>query len=109
MAYRLPFNKEELRYFLENETVFKRQPKLSIDMFIKYLFPEQLRGAQNNEERGASESSGSEDSFDTSTGGSAIRPSRASPAKAGHTNNRSNSIETSSYGGTTLMSGSVKS
>ena len=24
MAYRLPFNKEELRYFLENETVFKR-------------------------------------------------------------------------------------
>ena len=78
-------------------------------MFIKYLFPEQLRGAQNNEDRGASESSGSEDSFDTSTGGSAIRPSRASPMKAGQTNNRSNSIETSSYGGTTLMSGSVKS
>ena len=24
MAYRLPFTKEELRYFLENETVFKR-------------------------------------------------------------------------------------
>ena len=71
MAYRLPFSKEELRYFLENETVFKRLPKLSIEMFIKYLFPEQLRGAQNAVERGASESSGSEgnESIDTSTGG----------------------------------------
>lgn len=115
LSYRLPFNKDELRYFLENETVFKRQPKLSIDMFIKYLFPEKLRGAQNNEERGASESSGSEnDSFDTSTGGSAIRPSRVSQMRTnGHTNNtsgqRSNSIETSSYGGTSLLSGSAKS
>ena len=115
MVYRLPFTKEELRFFLENETVFKRQPKLAIDMFIKYLFPEQLRGAQNNEERGASESSGSEnDSFDTSTGGSAIRPSRASPMKTnGHAHNtsgqRSNSIETSSYTGTSLLSGSAKS
>ena len=74
MAYRLPFTKDELRYFLENETVFKRQPKLTIDMFIKYLFPEKLRGAQNNEERGASESSGSDnESFDTSTGGSRLQ------------------------------------
>lgn len=91
MAYRLPFTKEELRYFLENETVFKRQPKLSIDMFIKYLFPEQLRGAQNAEERGASESSGSDnESFDTSTGGSAaIRHSNVSPLRAmGQSNNR---------------------
>ena len=47
MAYRLPFTKDELRYFLENETVFKRLNKLSIDMFIKYLFPENIRGAQN--------------------------------------------------------------
>lgn len=108
MAYRLPFNKEELRYFLENETVFKRQPKLTIDMFIKYLFPEKLRGAQQNEDRGASESSGSEnDSFDTSTGGSAIRP-------GGHTRNpestggRGPSADTSSFGGTTV-SGSLKS
>ena len=74
MTYRLPFTKIELGYFLENETVFKRMNKLSIDMFIKYLFPEQLRGAQNEEMRGgASESSGSENSIDTSTGGSAIR------------------------------------
>jgi len=40
MAYRLPFTKDELRYFLESETVFKRIQKLNIDMFIKYLFPE---------------------------------------------------------------------
>ena len=50
LAYRLPFTKDELRHFLENESVFKRVPRLSIDMFIKYLFPEQTRGAQNLEE-----------------------------------------------------------
>jgi len=44
LTFRLPFNKEELRYFLENESIFKRIPCLSIDMFIKYLFPEQTRG-----------------------------------------------------------------
>ena len=109
MAYRLPFNKEELRYFLENETVFKRQPKLTIDMFIKYLFPEKLRGAQQNEDRGASESSGSEgnDSFDTSTGGSALRPARDT-RNAESTGGRGHSNDTSSFGGTT-MSGSLKS
>ena len=75
MAYRLPFNKDELRFFLEHESIFKRMPRLSIDMFIKYLFPEKTRGAQNLEEqRGASESSGSEnESVDTSTGGSNMR------------------------------------
>ena len=110
MAYRLPFTKEELRFFLENETVFKRLNKLSIDMFIKYLFPEQLRGAQNDEHRGASESSGSEnESIDTSTGGSAIKRPHM---KAGHTLNtsRATSFEgTSSFGGTSLLSGSLKS
>ena len=76
MAYRLPFTKEELQYFMTNHTVFKRLPQLSIDMFIKYLFPEKLRGAQAiaEAERGASESSGSDnESVDTSTGGSAVR------------------------------------
>ena len=29
---------------MENESIFKRVPCLSIDMFIKYLFPEQVRG-----------------------------------------------------------------
>ena len=71
-------------------------------MFIKYLFPEQLRGAQNKEERGASESSGSEnESVDTSTGGSAVRPQRINMAKR-------NVADTSSFGGTSI-SGSLKS
>ena len=66
-------------------------------MFIKYFFPEKLRGAQSKEERGASESSGSEnESVDTSTGGSAVRPRAQRVA------------DTSSYGGTS-MSGSLKS
>ncbi len=104
MAYRLPFTKVELRHFLENTTIFKRMPRLSIDMFIKYLFPENLRGAQNQEERGASESSDSgNESIDTSTGGSAVKRN----SKFG---DRKNSREVaSSYGGSTLLSGSLKS
>ena len=82
MAYRLPFTKEELRFFLENESIFKRIPQLNIDMFIKYLFPENLRGAQNTEVRGASESSSSgNESIDTSTGGSAVRPRQGAAAQ----------------------------
>ena len=50
MAYRLPFTKDELRYLLERETVFKRVPRLNIDLFIKYMFPEKLRGGANNED-----------------------------------------------------------
>lgn len=85
---------------MENETVFKRVPQLSIDMFIKYLFPEKLRGAQNNEDRGASESSGSEnESVETSTGGIGSRTRNAG---------KRNVADTSSYGGTS-MSGSLKS
>ena len=86
---------------MENETVFKRIPQLSIDMFIKYLFPEKLRGAQNIEDRGASESSGSEnESVETSTGGIGSRI-RMNAGKR-------NVADTSSYGGTSI-SGSLKS
>ena len=46
MAYRLPFTKEELRYYLENETVFKRTPKITIDIFVKNFFPEMNHGGQ---------------------------------------------------------------
>ena len=45
IVYRMPFTKEELRYFLEKESIFKRQPRLNIDQFIKYWFPEKVRGA----------------------------------------------------------------
>ena len=47
MTYKLPFAREELKYFLEKESVFRRQPKLSIDMFIKYFFPEKRPNAQS--------------------------------------------------------------
>lgn len=75
MAYRLPFSKDELRYLLHHETIFKRMERLSIDMFIKHLFPENLRGALNTDLKGGASDSSSEDggSVDTSTGGSAIR------------------------------------
>ena len=38
MAFRLPFTLDELRYFLENETVFKHIPNITIDNFVKYFF-----------------------------------------------------------------------
>ena len=79
-AYRLPFTKDELRYLLERETVFKRVPKLNIDLFIKYLFPDSLRVAGNNKEErsDSNESSGSNNTINTSTGGSAIKPKKDS-------------------------------
>ena len=110
MAYRLPFKKDELRYFLEHQSIFKRVPRLSIDNFIKYLFPERNRGDTQDAKRGASESSSQSgnDSFDTSTGGSAARPTRRqAPGASGKKTN--NSIDTSSYGGSTLVSTSLKS
>ena len=33
--YRLPFTREELKFLLENETVFKRYEKINIDQFVK--------------------------------------------------------------------------
>ena len=53
-------------------------PRLNLDLFIKYLFPDSLRvGANNKEERSSSnESSGSNNTINTSTGGSAIKPKK---------------------------------
>ena len=80
MAYRLPFTKDELRYLLERETVFKRVPRLNMDLFIKYLFPDSLRVAANNKDdrSDSNESSGSNKSINTSTGGSAIKTKKES-------------------------------
>ena len=67
MAYRLPFNKDELRYMMENETIFKRINQLGIDNFIKYLFPQKDKTINTPADRGASESSsGSNRSVETS-------------------------------------------
>ena len=110
MAYRLPFKKDELRYFLEQQSIFKRVPRLSIDNFIKYLFPERNRGDTQEAKRGASESSSESgnDSFDTSTGGSAARPTRR-PAQGGSSKKAVSIDNSSSYGGSTLQSTSLKS
>ena len=67
MAFRLPFSLNELRHLLENETVFKRIPKITIDNFVKYFFPSKEKTTGNEANRGVSEtSSGSDDSFQTS-------------------------------------------
>lgn len=112
MAYRLPFTKDELRQLLGSETVFKRMAKLSVDNFVKYFFPENLRGAQNAELKGgASDSSSADGSVDTSTGGSAMRPAaKRNNLRGGSTNRGESTGETSSYGGgTSMFSGSLKS
>ena len=73
-------------------------------MFIKYLFPEKGRtNTAADHERGASESSSSgNESIDTSTGGSAVRPRGARQTQ------KSSIAETSSFG-TSLLSGSLRS
>ena len=38
--YRLPFTRDELKYLLENETVFKRYDRINIDQFVKNFFPD---------------------------------------------------------------------
>jgi hypothetical protein len=40
ISYRMPFTRDELRIFLQNETVFKRHPQVHIDLFIKNFYPE---------------------------------------------------------------------
>ena len=74
-------------------------------MFIKYLFPEQLRGAQKIEDqRGASESSESGDESinngSIGAGPSPVRPNQLA---------RRPSHENISYTGSSLLSGSLKS
>ena len=39
MVYKLPLKKNELKWFLETGTIFKRMSKLSLEIFMKYLFP----------------------------------------------------------------------
>lgn len=90
MAYRLPFTKAELGYFLENETVFKRSPTINIDTFIKYFFPEKNRGGK--EEAGASESS-EEDA--TGTQNSSVH----SPLRRSMAENMTTSITGSTFSG----------
>lgn len=55
--YRLPFTRDELRFMLVNETVFKRYDKIDIDQFVKNFFPDPSAA---NEKRDASKSSDDE-------------------------------------------------
>ena len=95
MAYRLPFKKEELRLYLENETVFKRSPKLTIDMFVKNFFPETVRG-NVQEKRGASETSS-----DTEYGDSPSRPSGSVSGYGGGSRGQGKSTEVRARGSVT--------
>ena len=60
LSYKLPFTKDELRFLLENETTFKRQKRMNIDLFMKNFCPD---GSLNKEMRSASNSSGEERSL----------------------------------------------
>ncbi len=37
--FRLPFTRDELKFILENETVFKKNQRINIDQFVKHFFP----------------------------------------------------------------------
>ena len=86
MAFKLPFSREELRYLLENETIFKRIPQLSIDNFVKYLFPQKGVGMLNSAQVGASDSSDSNDEdLETQQNGSRMMNTGLNMRKTGTT------------------------
>lgn len=58
--FRLPFTREELRFLLENETVFKRYDKITIDQFVKNFMPD------SSQAREREKSQSSEDELNTS-------------------------------------------
>lgn len=64
ITYRLPFNRDELRYLLENETVFKKHERIGIDLFVKNFFPD----GSVPDTRSASNSSGDDRSLNRSFG-----------------------------------------
>lgn len=66
IIYRLPFTRDELKFLLTNETVFKRFDKIDIDQFVKNFFPDPSAG---NERRDASKSSEDEHSLNHSVEG----------------------------------------
>ena len=105
-VFRLPFKKEELRYFLENETIFKRQKQLKIDQFVKNFFPENMRSRALAQ--GGKLDSDSSDSDAELTGHPASHTRQSSenisPVRRGSISNDGTSI-----GGTTMFSGSIRS
>ena len=104
IVYRLPFSKQELKFFLENETIFKRQSQINIDVFVKNFFPEQVRAqAGSNQKQDSSETSESEDQDQSLLPTQNNRGSVDSPTK----NGRGDEVTTSA--GTSIFSGSLKS
>lgn len=63
ITYRLPFTREELRFLLVNETIFKRYDKIDIDQFVKNFFPDP---SATKDRRDASKSSEDEHSLNRS-------------------------------------------
>ncbi|CDW82631.1 px domain containing protein [Stylonychia lemnae] len=52
IIYKLPFSKNDLREFLVNETIFKKQQQLKIEVFTKNFFPNKLKEPVMNNQNG---------------------------------------------------------
>ncbi len=99
--YRLPFTRDELKYLLENETVFKRYERINIDQFVKNFFPNSSNGADPHD----SNSSGDDHSLNRSM---EVRDSSDVDRRASFTDKRSSTEgELFSIGGSSLT-GSLK-
>ena len=65
LVFRLPFSKTELKEYLLNESIFQREPKLTLEEFTKHFYPEMAEGytkkKKKNKEKGDAGSEVSEE------------------------------------------------
>lgn len=103
--YRLPYTRDELKFILENETVFKKSQRINIDQFVKHFFPDgsvpdgRSDSASSGDDRSLNRSFGE---MDTNTG--SRNQKNESPDKKSSTEG-----DLFSIGGSSLLSGSLKS
>jgi len=97
----MPFTRDELRYLLENETVFKRYERINIEQFVKNFFP----ADSNVNDAHESNSSGDDHSLNRSM---EVKDSSVVDQRASFTDKRSSTEgDLLSFGGSSLT-GSLK-
>ena len=92
--FRLPFTREELRFLLENETVFKRYDQITIDQFVKNFMPDSTQ-ARGDRDKSQSSDDDHNHSLDHRRDSGADHEKQTNPDNSDHF----------SFGGSTLTGG----
>ena len=65
LVFRLPFSKAELKEYLLHESIFQREPKLTMEVFTKHFYPDMAEGytkkKKRNDSKGGNDSEVSEE------------------------------------------------